>query len=194
VTKNGGALSTSSPTRSEYGAHDNNLVSTQVRLSWYGVQTRSRHEKRVAAMLQDKTIQAYLPLCTSRNQWSDRRKDVNTPLFPGYVFVRIDEDAQSRVQVLQTNGVVNFLGVRGVGVAIPNEEIETVQAILRKSIPVERHPFLQIGQRVRISGGSLEGLEGVLSAMPGPRRLVISIELIQRSVSIEVTGYDVQPI
>ena len=158
------------------------------------MQTRSRHEKRVAAMLQDKTIQAYLPLCTSRNQWSDRRKDVNTPLFPGYVFVRIDEDAQSRVQVLQTNGVVNFLGVRGVGVAIPNEEIETVQAILRKSIPVERHPFLQIGQRVRISGGSLEGLEGVLSAMPGPRRLVISIELIQRSVSIEVTGYDVQPI
>jgi transcription antitermination factor NusG len=169
-------------------------VSQPVGLRWYALQTRSRHEKRVTADLQEKAIQAYLPLCSAQHQWSDRRKFVDTPLFPGYVFVKITPDAQARVPVLQTNGVISFLGVRGVGIPIPESEIAAICTVLRQNIPVEPHPFLELGQRVRICGGSLDGIEGILTGMDAKKRLVVSIQLIQRSVAVRITGYAVEPI
>ena len=137
-------------------------------------------------------FRAYLPLSRSERQWSDRRKLVEMPLFPGYVFVNIATDAEARVPVLRTNGVISFLGVRGVGIPIPDAEIAAIQSLLREGVPVTPHPFVQIGQRVRIRGGSLDGLEGLLTGVEGKRNLVISIELIERSVAIRISGYQLE--
>lgn len=163
-------------------------------LRWFALQTRSRHEKRVTADLREKAIQAYLPLCSAQHQWSDRRKVVDTPLFPGYVFVKIAPDVQARVPVLQTNGVISFLGVRGVGIPIPESEIAAIGSVLREGLPVEPHPYVELGQRVRICGGSLDGIEGILTGMDGKKTLVVSIQLIQRSVAVRITGYAVAPV
>jgi len=159
---------------------------------WFAVRTRSRHEKSVTADLLEKDVHAYVPLSRTERQWSDRRKLVESPLFPGYVFVKIAPDAESRVPVLQTNGVVAFLGVRGIGIPIPEAEIAAIQTLLREGVPVSAHPFVQIGQRVRIRGGSLDGLEGLLTGVEGKRNLVLSIELIERSVAIRISGYQLE--
>jgi transcription termination/antitermination protein NusG len=171
-----------------------NQVASESRLHWFAIQTRSRHEKRVTADLQEKTIQTYLPLCRVEHQWSDRRQIVDVPLFPGYVFVKIAADVPARTPVLQTNGVIGFLGVRGIGVPIPEEEIAAIQTVLREEIPVAPHPFVRIGERVRICGGSLDGLEGLLTGMEGQRNLVVSIDLIERSVAIRISGFKVVPV
>jgi transcription antitermination factor NusG len=163
-------------------------------LRWYAIHTRSRHEKRVTADLLEKAVHAYLPLSSAERQWSDRRKTVDTPLFPGYVFVKILPDAQARVPVLQVNGVIGFLGVRGVGVPIPETEIAAIQTLQREKVPVQPHPFVKVGQRVRICGGSLDGLEGLLTGMDGTKSLVVSIELIERSVALRISGYHVVPV
>lgn len=161
---------------------------------WFAIQTRSRHEKRVTADLQEKAIHAYLPLCSMERQWSDRRKLVDMPLFPGYVFVKIAADVPARVPVLQTDGVIGFLGVRGIGVPIPDEEIAAIQTVLREKIPVAPYPFVQVGERVRICGGSLDGLEGLLTGMEGNKNLIVSIDLIERSVAIRISGFKVVPV
>jgi len=163
-------------------------------LQWFAIQTRSRHEKRVNSDLREKAVEAYLPLHHAEHQWSDRRKVVDLPLFPGYVFVKIAREASARVPVLQTDGVLGFLGVRGIGVAIPEEEIAAIKTVLREKIPVAPHPFVQVGEKVRIKGGSLDGLEGLLTGMEGKRSLVISIELIERSVAIRLSGFKVVPV
>jgi transcriptional antiterminator NusG len=163
-------------------------------LRWFAIQTRSRHEKRVTAGLREKAVEVYLPLSSADHQWSDRRKVVELPLFPGYVFVKIAHEAPARVPVLQTDGVLGFLGVRGVGVPIPDEEIATIQTVLREKLPVEPHPFVQVGEKVRICGGSLDGLEGLLTGMEGKKNLVVSIDLIERSVAIRISGFRVVPV
>jgi len=163
-------------------------------LQWFAIQTRSRHEKRVTTDLREKAVEAYLPLRSVEHQWSDRRKVVDLPLFPGYVFVRISSDAPARVPVLQTDGVLGFLGVRGIGVAIPDDEMAAIQAVMREKIPVEPHPFVQVGEKVRICGGSLDGLEGLLIGVDGKENLVMSIDLIERSVAIRVSGFKVVPV
>lgn len=163
-------------------------------MHWYAIQTRSRHEKRVAEDLLEKSIRAYVPLCSADHQWSDRRKVVETPLFPGYVFVNVEPAAQARVAVLQTNGVISFLGVRGIGTPIPDGEIAAIQTVLQSGVPVEPHPFVLVGRRVRILGGSLDGLEGLLTGVEGKKTLVVSIELIERSVAVRISGYSVVPI
>ena len=177
-----------------FEAEDVGDTATEGALLWFAVRTKARQEKRVAADLGEKAIQTYLPLWSVEHRWSDRRKLVKEPLFPGYVFVKIPQTAQARVPVLQTNGVSNFLGVRGVGIPVPDEEIKAVQQILREGIPVEPHPFLQVGQRVRICGGSFDGMEGLLTSMEGKQNLVISIEVISRSVAIRISGYKVVPV
>ena len=133
--------------------------------SWFAVQTKARHEKRVAAELEEKGLVAFLPLSTEVHQWSDRKRKVELPLFAAYVFVRIGWQQSSRLYVLQTNGVFGFVGVRGVGSPIPDEQIETLQTIVREKIPITPHPFLNVGQKVRIRGGSLDGICGILSAI-----------------------------
>jgi transcription antitermination factor NusG len=162
--------------------------------AWFAVQTRPRHEKKVSAELQEKGVSAFLPLVSSTRQWSDRRRVVETPLFPQYVFVRIAQTLQTRVSVLRTNGVTNFVGTRGLGVPIPDEQIERVQTVVTRGIPATPHAFLNVGKRIRIRGGALDGLQGILTAVNGDQTLVVSVELIQRSIAIRIAGFSIEPV
>jgi len=160
--------------------------------SWYAVQTRPKHEKKVAAELQEKRINAYLPLLTQVHRWSDQRKVVQIPLFPGYLFVRTQLEPQARLSVLRIWGVVGFVGTQRETISIPDLEIESIQTLLSTRISLSPYPFLKVGQRVRVRGGALDGLEGILTTNDG-RRLVVSVGAIHRSLSIAIEGYDVEP-
>ncbi len=163
-------------------------------LKWYAVQTRSRHEKMVARQLEGQGFATFLPVTTQLRQWSDRRKMVEMPLFPGYTFLRMTYQPEQRLRVLNTDGIVGFVGVQGQGTAIPDRQIEHIQNLITSQVPFESYPFLKVGQRVRIRSGSLNGTEGILVGQESDRMLVISVELIQRSVSIRVQGYEVEAI
>jgi len=162
--------------------------------SWYAIQSFPRHEKKVAAELGQKGIKVFLPLVSEKHQWSDRRVSVDTPLFPGYIFVRITQEQSERVAVLRTAGVRSFVGMRGLGDPIPDKQIEGVQAILSKGVPFSSSGFINVGQRVRIRGGSLEGVEGIVTSVNGDKSLVISVDLIQKSLAIRITGFTIEPI
>ena len=162
-------------------------------MRWFAVQTRSRHEKMAARQLQAQGFATFLPLSVEMRQWSDRRKVVEMPLFPGYVFLQMVYLPEQRLRVLTTEGVVNFVGVHSQGVPIPDKQIEDIQTLLTAKVPFESYPFLKVGQRVRIRSGSLEGIEGILVRQESDRRLVISVELIQQSVSIRLQDYEVEP-
>jgi len=162
--------------------------------SWYAVHTRSRHEKRVDTELEQKGITTFLPLLTETRKWSDRRMKVDVPLFSCYLFVNIPATPDVRIAVLRTPGVLSFVGGNHLGSPVPAHEIENIQTILEKKVPFAAHPFIEVGQRVRIRGGALDGIEGVISRFGGSDRLVISVQTIQRSLSITVEGYDVEPL
>ena len=161
---------------------------------WYAVFSRSRHEKIVATALTNTGVTTFLPLVSEMHSWSDRRKLVDVPLFPGYVFVQIPNTAEAKLHVLKTSGVVQFVGNRQGAVSIPDKEISDVRAVLEQKISCSPHPFLQLGQRVRIRGGSMDGVEGILVGCDSASKLVISIELIQRSLAVSVYNLDVEPI
>jgi transcription termination/antitermination protein NusG len=161
--------------------------------SWFAVQTKPRHEKRAAMELKEKGVEVFLPLLTAIHQWSDRRRQVEIPLFGGYLFVRIQDDAAQRVTVLRTQGALRFVGMRGVGVDVPEEQILAVQALLQERVAFSACPFVNIGQKVRIRGGSLDGVRGILVAVNDDRSLVVSVESIQRSLRFRIDGYSLEP-
>lgn len=163
-------------------------------MNWYAVRTRSRHEKSVVRQLQGLGFTTFLPLQRQMREWSDRKKLVETPLFPGYAFVQMVYEPEPRLRVLKADGVVSFVGTHGQGTAIPDKQIEDIQLLLASDVPFENHPFLKVGQRVRIRGGALSGTEGILVGRESDRSLVISVELIQRSVSIRLQGYELDPV
>jgi transcription antitermination factor NusG len=163
-------------------------------LSWFAVQTRPRFEKKVTAELQEKGIQTFLPLNSAVHHWSDRRRLIHLPLFPGYIFVRTSHTPVARVSVLRTSGVTSFVGVKGMGIPIPDCEIEAVQAILQERVSFESVPYLKIGQRVRVRGGCLDGLTGTLVSVNGDQSLIVSVNLIQRSLGMRIEGYRVEAI
>ena len=161
---------------------------------WYAVQTRPRHEKVIAGRLREQGLETFLPLSTEVHRWSDRRKRVEVPLFGCYVFVKLALTNERRFRVCNLDGVFGFVGVRGHGIAIPEQQIEAVRTLLSEQVGWSSHPFLKIGQQVRIRGGSLDGVEGVLAAHNGENRLVVSIDAIQRSLAVRIEGYDVEPV
>lgn len=160
---------------------------------WFAVQTRPRHEKKVNAGLLEKGIHSFLPLHRERRRWSDRYQWVELPLFSQYLFVRLPSAPDSRARVLQTPGVVQFVGATGRGTPVPSEQIDNLQAIVAQRIPMTPHEFLRVGERVRIRGGALEGIQGILSKIKDDGSLVLSVELIQRSVAIRIEGFEVEP-
>jgi transcription antitermination factor NusG len=161
---------------------------------WYAVQTLPRHEKKVAGELRRKGIESFLPLFPEKHQWSDRERVVDVPLFPQYVFVRIMVEPTARIAVLRTSGVNSFVGARGLGVTIPESEIAAVQSVIEHRLCPSPCSFVEVGKRVRIRGGSLDGVQGILLGLKGDETLVISVELIQRSLTISVKGFRVEPI
>jgi len=157
---------------------------------WFALQTRYRFEKKVAAHLSSKGMEVFLPLRTENREWSDRQKLVSVPLFPGYAFVRSARSVALRLLVLQTPGVMGFVSFAGTAAIIPQKQIEDLRLLLAQSVPFSLYPFLRAGQRVRIRGGCLDGVEGLLTQRDRGK-LVISIESIQRSLAIEIRGYEV---
>ncbi len=161
---------------------------------WFAVHTRSRHEKVVAQEVHDLGLTAFLPLVKEERRWSDRKKIIESPLFSCYVFVRIVPTNEERVRVLQVNGVLGFVGIHGGGDPIPEEQIHAVRTVVEGQLPFSSHPLLQIGQRVRIRSGAMKGVEGVLVSRSGEQKLVITLDAIQRSLSLSIEGYDVEPV
>ena len=161
---------------------------------WFAVHTRARHEAHAFYELQNKGIRGFAPVIREVHRWTDRRKIVDVPLFPCYLFVHIRLSTELRLRVLQTPGVLRFVGFNGKPAPIPDEQIESVKKVLARNVPFSSCGFLNIGQRVRIRGGALEGVEGTLTGCDGERKLVISVELIHQSIAIVVEGYDIEPI
>jgi transcription antitermination factor NusG len=161
--------------------------------TWYALLTRSRHEKIVAHRLRERGVTAFLPLVTEVRRWSDRKKTVEFPLFSCYVFAKLIPTNEGRLEALRIDGVFSIVGSRAEGTPIPDEQIDAVRRLIEERLPWHSHPFLKIGQRVRIRSGALDGVEGILVSRSGGSTLVISIDAIQRSLAVRVEGYDVEP-
>ena len=162
--------------------------------NWYAVQTRARHERAVAQRLREQGVNTFLPLVTEVHRWSDRRKSVELPLFGCYVFVKVPPTGEDRLRVLRIDGVFKFVGARGVGTPIAETQIDAVRTLIGQQVPWSTHPFLQIGQRVRVRGGALDGVEGILLARNDDNTLIVSIDAIQRSMAVRIQGYDIEPV
>ena len=134
----------------------------------------------------------FFPLLGQIHKWSDRRVKVEVPMFSCYAFVRIVRTVEERLKVLQTPGVLGFVGSERQGTPIPEEQIESLRTAINGKIPCFPHEFLSVGRRVRIRGGSLDGVEGILVRHGTDQSLVLSVELLQRSIAIRVEGYDIE--
>lgn len=158
--------------------------------SWYAVYTRHQHEKVVAQTLCDKRFEVFLPLYTTRRRWKDRLAHVSLPLFPGYVFFRGGIDR--RLDIVTTPGVHFLVSSFGRPAAIAEEEVEAVRRVVESRLSTEPYPFLRCGDRVRVTSGALAGIEGILTRTKNQFRLVLSVEVLARSIAVEVDGVDVE--
>lgn len=158
---------------------------------WYAAYTAANHEKRVAEQLALRGFEHFLPVFSSVRRWKDRRVTLQLPLFPGYVFVRMA--LRDRLQVLQICGVARFVQFHSVPAALPEEEIKALQKGLASGVHAEPHPYITVGRRVRIMQGPLAGLEGIVRRARGSMRVVLSLDLIQRSVAVDIDALDLEP-
>lgn len=156
--------------------------------AWFALYTRHQHEKGVALSLAGKGVEGFLPLYMAAHRWKDRIKQLALPLFPNYVFVFAGVD--QRISILQTPGVYDFVRLRGKPAPIPGEEIEALRMTVEKDLLIEPYPFLNVGDRVRAKSGPLEGVEGILIRKKGSYRLVLSVDLLARSIAVEVDAVD----
>ena len=159
---------------------------------WFALRVRPRWEKIAAEILRNKGYDEFVPLHKSRRRWSDRYKELELPLFPGYLFCRLSPDAHA--PVLTTPGVLYFVGIGRMPLPIEDREIEAVRAILASGLAAEPWPFLRTGSTVRIDDGPLQGLEGILLQLKPRHRLVVSVTLLQRSVAVEIDRDWVTPL
>lgn len=167
-------------------------LATEQAERWYALQTRVHREKVVEQRLLERGVSTFLPLVTEVHRWSDRKKTVQLPLFNSYLFVKIAPSKVDRLRVLCVDGVFSFVGPRGEGTPIPDTQIEAVRALIDGRLPWSSHPFLKIGQRVRVRSGALQGVEGILVSRSGESSLVISVDAIQRSMAVRIEGYEVE--
>ena len=161
-------------------------------LPWFALQVRTRHEIGIADYLNAKGYEQFLPLHKCRKRWSDRIKEVQTPLFPGYLFCRFDP--QARLPILKTPGVVQIVGNGRSPLPVCDSEISALQTLVASGLPNQPWPFLHAGDKVQIQAGPLRGLEGVLVAFKGNCHLVLSVTLLQRSVAVEIDSALVSPV
>jgi len=162
---------------------------------WYAVYTRSRHEQKVYDRLGRKKIEAFLPLMERWSRRKDRRKRIRLPLFPGYLFVRVEMDSYTHLEILKTNSVVRILCNDDQPAPVPDEQIHAVQILIKNGMAVTPYPYLKEGMRVRVVNGPLIGVEGILLKIkPNKYRLVLSLDLLKESVSVEIDASDVEPI
>lgn len=168
--------------------HSNMMVTKPS--TWFALYTRHQHEKTVAQSLSGKGVKVFLPLYVAPHRWKDRVKRVTLPLFPNYVFV--DGAQERKFKVLSTPGVYDFVRFGGSPTPIPNEEIEAVRRVTEQGKDVMPYSFLKVGDRVRVRSEPLKGLEGILVRKKNLSRLVLSVELLARSIAVEVDIYNVE--
>jgi len=161
-------------------------------LRWYAIETKTRLEKMAASLLQNKGYEVFLPLYKVRRQWSDRIKVLEQALFPGYFFSRLAE-GQRTLPILTTPYVRAIVGVGGTPQPVPEEEIAAVRAIVESKLPAMPWPYLEAGQRIRITYGPLAGVEGFLLNIKKQHRLIVSVEMLKRSVCVEIDCAWVEP-
>ena len=154
------------------------------RLPWFALQVWTRKERLVSTHLEGQGYECFLPLYKSRRPWSDRVKELDQPLFPGYLFCRFN--FQSRRPLVITPGVIRVVGMAERPMPVEEHEIEAIQLALASGLRSQPWPYLEVGERVRVNYGSLRGLEGFLSSFKGTHRVVLSVSLLQRSVALEV--------
>jgi transcription antitermination factor NusG len=159
---------------------------------WYAISVRSRYEKLVAQHLEQRGVNCFLPVYRSVRRWKDRRKILDMALFPGYVFVNMD--GRDRLDVLTAPGVLRFVTFQGQLTAVPDGEIRALQSTVSAGLKARPHPYLLDGRKVRVTSGPLAGVEGIIVRLKERFRLVLSIELLMRSVMIELDEGDVEPV
>lgn len=159
---------------------------------WFAVQVRSRRETYVSSHLEGQGIECFLPLYKSKRRWSDRVKEIEQPLFPGYLFCRLD--LNRRGPLLMTPGVQQIVGVGRTPMAVEEVEVQAIRVALSSGLPSQPWPYIQIGERVRVNFGSLVNLEGILVNFKGSNRVVLSVTLLQRSVAMEIDMDWISPV
>jgi transcription antitermination factor NusG len=169
-----------------------NLRGPLAEVHWYAAYTSANHEKKVAAELQRRSVECFLPLYSSVRRWQDRRVKLELPLFPSYIFVHLP--LQERLRVLQVPGVVRLVGFGNCAAPVPEIEITRIRDILNQGLRTEPHRYLTAGRRVRVKTGPLVGLEGIVVRRKNQLRFVVSVELIMRSMAVEVDLADIEPV
>jgi len=161
-------------------------------VAWFALRVRSRSEDVAATFLGGFGYEWFLPRYKCRRQWSDRIKQLDVPLFPGYLFCRFN--SRDRLPVLKAPGVISIVGVANTPVAVEEAEITALRTLVNSVFPRQPWPYIQIGQRVRIEHGALRGVEGILLDFKGVHRLILSVTLLQRSVAAEIDSAWITPI
>jgi transcription antitermination factor NusG len=161
---------------------------------WYAVWIRSRQEKAVATMLEALSVSHFLPLKSEVRQWSDRKQLVQVPLFSGYLFVQIDPIHDNRLKVLKTPGVIGLVGNNTGPLPIPDQQIDSIRKVLSCGAQYTESPTLKAGDRVQVVRGALAGIEGTLLRTPSETRLIISVDMIQRSIVVDVSRQDIESV
>ena len=159
---------------------------------WFALRVKSRHEKIVGMMAQNRGFEEFVPLYESRRRWSDRFSSVELPLFPGYIFCRLP--VERRLPLLTIPGVLHFVGIGRAPAPIEESEIRSIQAAVRSGLRPEPWPYVEVGQRVQLAAGPLSGLEGLLVEERKQHRIVVSVSLLKRSVAVEIDRNWVKPV
>ena len=167
------------------------MSSETVTARWFAVQVRTRWESSTALLLSGKGYESFLPTYKTKKRWSGNVKEVNAPLFPGYVFCHFE--AQKRLPILVTPGVIAVVGRGRTPVPVEDSEIASLQTAIRSRLLAEPWPYLEIGERIRIEDEAFHGLEGVLVNFKGSHRIVVSVSLLRRSVALEIDRSLVRP-
>ncbi len=170
--------------------NENTVHERLIPSDWYALYTRHQHEKVVAESLANNGFEVFLPLYDVVRQWKDRTKQLSLPLFSCYVFLR--GGLERRLSIISTPGVHSIVGIAGHPAAIPQVEIDAIRKVVESSLRVEPHPFLRCGDRVRVTSGPLAGVEGILVRKKNLSRLVLSAELLEKSVAVEVDAFRVE--
>jgi len=162
-------------------------------LHWYAVHVRSRHEFKILERLTNSNIEAFLPVVERLSRRKDRKKLLNFPLFPGYLFVHIKKNPEEKLLVLKTPGVVRFIGIiPGEPEPVPDEQIISLKKLVENKESIDPYPYLKEGQKVRIKKGPLAGVEGILTERAGQHLLVLSVDILRQGLSLKIDASDVE--
>ncbi|MCC6590607.1 MAG: UpxY family transcription antiterminator [Bryobacterales bacterium] len=160
--------------------------------AWYAIQVKTTWEKQAGQLLENKGYEIFVPLRKTKRKWSDRTKEMEVPLFPSYIFGRFD--AKNRLPILTTPAVFGIVSAGKQLLPVPDEQVEAIQNLIKSGVSILSSPFLKIGQRVVVEGGALDGQKGILTRFKNSWRVVISVDLIQQAVAVEVDREQVRVI